>query len=108
MPYKNIEDKRECYKRWYRRNLAKNRARITAYNEEWRATNRERYLECRRKYERKKRDSRRNEGKCTRCGNDILDDEEELYGETRCQGCNTIAREWNQRRKVGLKLNRVV
>lgn len=109
MPYKNIEDRRAAYRRWYWSNYPESKDHIIKQNKKWKTKNRDRHLEHQRKSGKKRREEKKEQGRCPRCGAIIEDDERILNnGQTLCDACKTIGREHQRARKRGGKFHRVV
>ena len=108
MPYKHIEDRRSAYRRWYWNNYPKSKDDILEKNKKWKEDNHERHLEHQRKYNKKKWDQNKEEGRCARCSAIIEEDERILNNSTLCESCRTIKNHRERLRRKGYKYERVV
>jgi len=108
MPYKDIENRRRAYRRWYWRHHPKSKDDIIEKNKKWNEDNRERHLEHQRKYNKKKWEQNKEEGRCARCSAIIEEDEQILNHSVLCESCKTINNHREKLRRKGHKFKRVV
>ena len=104
MPYKNKEDRRKAYKRWYYNHYPKSKDHIVEYNKNWRKRNKDEHNKNERKRKRKRYNELKKDLRCPRCGAKLTEEEIQLYNHKMCSRCNTL----NFYRKNHLDLNAVL